>query len=206
LFHSITVLRTRDPNKSFQLKTSTVPVRYCRGLTRTIYILLHRASENVVPQLGIEPGTSCTAGEYSMKRAIRTAIFSCHSGSHLCCYNSPPSHDGGSWLNVIQLRVEYALRSGRMHVAAWELRITSGSPLCRGLTRTIYILLHRASENVVSQPGIEPGTSCTSGGTAVFSCHSGSHLCCYNTIYEFCFTTVANTLLTLFFKKVTRSL
>jgi hypothetical protein len=22
-----------------------------------------------------------------MKRAIRTAVFSCHSGSHLCCYN-----------------------------------------------------------------------------------------------------------------------
>ncbi len=32
--------------------------------------------------------TSCTAGEYSMKRAIRTAVFSCHSGSHLCCYKS----------------------------------------------------------------------------------------------------------------------
>jgi hypothetical protein len=71
--------------------------------------------------------------------------------------------DGGSWLNVIQLRVEYAWRSDRMHVAAWELRIMSGSPLCRGLTRTIYILLHRASENVVSQPGMEPGTSCTAG-------------------------------------------
>jgi hypothetical protein len=43
---------------------------YCRGLTRAIYILLHRASEIVASQQGIEPGTSCTAGEYSMKRAI----------------------------------------------------------------------------------------------------------------------------------------
>ena len=40
----------------------------------------------VVSQQGIEPGTSCTAGEYCMKRAIWTAIFSCHSGSHLCCW------------------------------------------------------------------------------------------------------------------------
>ncbi len=43
-------------------------------------------NENVASQRGIKPGTSCTAGEYSMKRAIRTAVFSCHSGSHLCCY------------------------------------------------------------------------------------------------------------------------
>jgi hypothetical protein len=44
---------------------------------------LHRASENVASQPGIEPGISCTAGEYSMKRAILTALFRCHSGSHL---------------------------------------------------------------------------------------------------------------------------
>jgi hypothetical protein len=37
---------------------------------------------------GIRPGISCTAGEYSMKRAIRMAVLSCHSGSHLCCYNT----------------------------------------------------------------------------------------------------------------------
>ncbi len=59
---------------------------HCRGLTRTICILLHRASDNVMSQPGIEPGTSCTAGEYSMKKAIRTAVFRCHSG----CYSSPP--------------------------------------------------------------------------------------------------------------------
>ncbi len=75
---------------------------------------LYRVSENVASQPGIEPGTSCTAGEYSMKRAIRMAVFSCHSGSHLCCYSSPPSRYGGSWLNVIRLRVEYAWRSDRM--------------------------------------------------------------------------------------------
>ncbi len=89
-------------------------------------------------QTGIEPGTSCTAGEYSMKRAIRTAVFSCHSGSHLCCYSSPQVTMGDrGW---IRLRVMYAWRSDRMHVAPWELRITSGSPLCRVLTRAIYIL------------------------------------------------------------------
>ncbi len=75
---------------------------------------LHRASENVVSQPGIEPGTSCTAGEYSMKRAIRTAVFSSHSGSHLCCYSCTPSSAGGSWLNVIRLGVEYTWRSDRM--------------------------------------------------------------------------------------------
>jgi hypothetical protein len=50
---------------------------------------LHRASENVASQPGIEPGTSCTAGEYSMKRAIQTAIFNCHSGSHFSA-TAPP--------------------------------------------------------------------------------------------------------------------
>jgi hypothetical protein len=57
------------------------------------HIYLNRASENDVSQLGIEPGTSCTAGEYSMKRAIRTVILSCHLGSHLCCYSFSPSYD-----------------------------------------------------------------------------------------------------------------
>ncbi len=50
------------------------------------HIYLNRASENDVSQLGIEPGTSCTAGEYSMKRAIRTTVFSCHSGSRPFLY------------------------------------------------------------------------------------------------------------------------
>ncbi len=118
-----------------------------------------------------------------MKRAIRKAVFSCHSGSLLRCYSSPPSRNRGSWLNVIRLRVEYAWRSDRMHVTAWELRITSGSPLCRGLTRAIssFCIEH------LRMMRIEPGTSCTAGEysmkrasrTAVFSCHSGSLLCCY---------------------------
>ncbi len=41
----------------------------CRGLTRAIYIL------------------SIEHLRASMKRAIRTAVCSCHSGSHLCCYS-----------------------------------------------------------------------------------------------------------------------
>ncbi len=89
-------------------------------------------------QPGIEPGTSCTAGEYSIKRSIRTAVFSCHSGSHLCCYSSPPSRDGGLWLNVIRLRVEYtdstecmslrencASRRGHHYVETWPEPSTS---------------------------------------------------------------------------------
>ncbi len=36
---------------------------------------LHRASERVVSQPGIEPGTSCTACEHSMQRANRTAYL-----------------------------------------------------------------------------------------------------------------------------------
>jgi hypothetical protein len=177
--------------KSEKCQRYTVHILRTRNSNRRFFGKLMYASENVASQPGIEPRTSCTAGEYSMKRVIPPAVFSCHSGSQLCCYSTPPSHDGGSWLNVNRLRVEYAWRSDRLHVAVWELRITSGSPLCRGLTRAIYILLHRASENVASQPGIEPGTSCTAGEysmkrairTAVFRCHSGSHLCCYIPIF-----------------------
>ncbi len=98
-----------------------------------------------------------------------------------CVATAPPQVTMGDrgW---IRLRVTYTWRSDRMHVAVWELRITSGSPLCRGLTKAIY-----NSENVASQRGYEPGTSCTAGEysmkraiqTALFSCHSGSHLCCY---------------------------
>jgi hypothetical protein len=36
---------------------------------------LHRASETDASQLGIEPGTSCTAGEHSMQRAIRMKLL-----------------------------------------------------------------------------------------------------------------------------------
>ncbi len=152
---------------------------------------LHRASENVASQPGIEAGTSCTAGEYSMKRAIRTAVFSCHSGSHLCCYSSPQvaiGDRGWIWFGCVKsthgdptvcmsLRKNCASRRGHHYVEAWPEPSTS---------------LHRASENVVSQPGIAAGTSCTAGEysmkrairTAVFSCHSGSHMCCYSTIFH----------------------
>jgi hypothetical protein len=49
---------------------------------------LHRASENVASQPGIESGNSCTAGEHSMQGVIRTAIAI--RDLSLCCYSSPP--------------------------------------------------------------------------------------------------------------------
>jgi hypothetical protein len=49
---------------------------------------LHRASENVASQRGIEPGTSCTAGEHSMLRAIRTAYRVAIRDLSLCCYSN----------------------------------------------------------------------------------------------------------------------
>ncbi len=85
----------------------------------------------------------------------------------LCCYSSPPSRDGGSWLNVIRLHVAYAWRSNQMHVAAWELRIMSGSPLCRGLTRATYILciehlrmLSLSRESNPEPPALQANTLC----------------------------------------------
>jgi hypothetical protein len=45
----------------------------------------HRISENVASKRGIEPETSCTAGEYSMKRAIRTAVFTVVAIRDLTC-------------------------------------------------------------------------------------------------------------------------
>jgi hypothetical protein len=90
-----------------------------------------------------------------MKRANWTAILSCHSGSYFCCYSYAPSHDGGSWLNLVAC-------DDRMHVAAWELRITSGSPLCRGLTRAIYIerlrILRFSGESNPGPPALQAST------------------------------------------------
>ncbi len=101
----------------------------------------------------------------------------------LCCYSSPPSRDGGSWLNAIRLRVAYAWRSDRMHVAAWELRITSGSPLCRGLTRATYILciehlrmLRLRWESNPGPPALQANTLCKEPFERRISCHSGSRL------------------------------
>jgi len=121
----------------------------------------------IASQRGIKPGTSCTAGEHSMQRANRTAYWVAIRDLSLCCYSSPPSRDGGSWLNVNRLRVEYAWRFDRMYVAAWELCITSGSPLCRGLTRAIYILciehlrmLRLSRESNPGPPALQANTLC----------------------------------------------
>ncbi len=61
-------------------------------------------------------------------------------GISLVLLQLPPKLRWGIVAECDRLFVEYAWRSDRMHVAAWELRITSGSPLCRGLTRSIYTL------------------------------------------------------------------
>ncbi len=81
-------------NKSLQLSIS-VPAEgkalsdHCRGLTRAQCLHpLHRASENDEPHRGIESGTSCTAGEHSMQRAIRTAYLVAIRDLSLCCYTS----------------------------------------------------------------------------------------------------------------------
>jgi hypothetical protein len=49
----------------------------------TVYPL-HRASETDTSQQVIEPGTSCTAGEHSMQRAIWTALLA--AIRNLCLY------------------------------------------------------------------------------------------------------------------------
>jgi hypothetical protein len=110
----------------------------CRGLTRAIYILciehlrmLRLSGESNPRPPALQASTLWKEpfdGPYLV--AIRD----------LTCAATTPPQDGGLWLSVIWLRVEYVWRSDRMHVAAWELRITLGSPLCRGLTRAVYIL------------------------------------------------------------------
>jgi hypothetical protein len=165
---------------------------------------LHRASENIASQRGIERGTSCTAGEHSMQRAIRTAYWVAIRVLSLCCYSSPPSRDGGSWLNVIRLHVAYGWRSDRMHVAAWELRITPGSPLCRGLTRAIYILciehrrMLRLSGNLTRDLlHCRRTLYAKSHSNGILSCHSGSQLVLLRYNHDIINTTIYNILLLL---------
>ncbi len=111
---------------------------YCRGLTRANYILsiehlrmscLSRESNPGPPAL-----QASTLWKEPFERPYLVAIRDL-----TCVATAPPQVTMGDrgW---IRLRVTYAWRSDRMHVAAWELCITSGSPLCRGLTRAIYIL------------------------------------------------------------------
>jgi hypothetical protein len=71
----------------------------CRGLTRATYILCierlrasatqkQRSAHAInASQSGIEPGTSCTAGEHSMQRAIRTALLTAIQNLGLYYYN-----------------------------------------------------------------------------------------------------------------------
>jgi hypothetical protein len=49
---------------------------------------LHRASETEASQSRIEPGTSCTAGEHSMQRAIRMALLTAIRNLGLYYYNT----------------------------------------------------------------------------------------------------------------------
>jgi hypothetical protein len=48
---------------------------------------LHRESETYASESGTEPGTSCTAGEHSVQRAIRTALLSTFRNLSLYHYN-----------------------------------------------------------------------------------------------------------------------
>jgi hypothetical protein len=57
------------------------------GLDQGLLHSLHRASEIDVSQSGIKPRTSCTAGEHSMQRAIRTALLSTIRNLTLYYYN-----------------------------------------------------------------------------------------------------------------------
>jgi hypothetical protein len=127
----------------------------CRGLTRAIYIPfiellrpgrlsqdwtldllhcrrpIHRAYATRASQPGIEPGTSCTAGEHSMKRTIQTAYLLAIRDLLVLLLQLPPSRDKGSWLNVLVrlLRtrgepnacccVRMASRQGHHYVEAW---------------------------------------------------------------------------------------
>jgi hypothetical protein len=62
------------PNASHCMRIAHhVRVTTMQGLDQGHLHPLHRASENVASQAEIEPGSSCTAGEHSMQRAIRMA-------------------------------------------------------------------------------------------------------------------------------------
>jgi hypothetical protein len=109
-----------------------------RGLTRAIYILsiehlrMLRLSGESNPGPPALQASTLWKGQFERPSLVAIRDFTGVA-------TAPPlSHDGGSWLNTVAMM--YAWRSDRMHVAVWELRITSGSPLCRGLTRAIYIL------------------------------------------------------------------
>jgi hypothetical protein len=133
-----------------------------------------------VSQPGIEPGTSCTAGEYSMKRAIRTAVFSCHSGSYLCCYSTPPSHDdGGSWLNPVACDVRMEIRPNACRCVRIAHHV--GVTTMQGLDQGHLHPQHRASENVASQPGSRRTLYAKSHSNGVLVAIWDLSLCCYNT-------------------------
>jgi hypothetical protein len=138
---------------------------------------MHRASETEVSQSWIEPRISCTAGEHSMQRAIRTALLTIRNLG-LYYYSSPQgvmmlqALDWGSWLSLTWTRIYLIGRvevriawegAGRSNLrTAWELHhvgVTTMQRLDQGHLHP----LHRASETKVSQLGIEPGTSCTAG-------------------------------------------
>ncbi len=119
-------------------RTSTRRQRYCRGLTRAIYILSIEHLRMLCLSRESNPGPpalqASTLWKEPFERLYLVAIWDL-----TCVATAPPQVTMGDrgW---IRLSVTYAWRSNRMHIAAWELRITSGSPLCRGLTRAIYIL------------------------------------------------------------------
>ncbi len=59
-----------------------------QGLVQGHLHPLHRASKTEASQSGIEPRSSCTAGEHSMQRAIRTALLTAIRNLGLYYYKS----------------------------------------------------------------------------------------------------------------------
>jgi hypothetical protein len=97
----------------------------------------------------------------------------------------PPSRIGGSWLNVTRMREAYAWKSECMLLH--ENCISSGSPLCRGLTKAIYIFciehLRMWRLSRVSNPGppaLQANTLCKEPLERCINCHRNLDLCCYS--------------------------
>ncbi len=120
-----------------------------------------------MPQSGIEPGSSCTAGEHSMQRGIQSVLLNAIRNLGLYYYSSTPPKPwchkllivdrGWVWIGhdiFDQMRrgpngergskeLEPQLNKreqGARTSEPCEIWITSGSPLCRGSTRATYIL------------------------------------------------------------------
>jgi hypothetical protein len=85
----------------------------------------HKASGTDASQLGIEPGTSCTAGEHFVQRAIRTALLIAIRNLGLYYYTTPfKSKTMTNRYNKIPARIRHGLapwNSSEYFVPYWLL-------------------------------------------------------------------------------------